>query len=67
MRHFKTADFLPQGAGEGSPLVAKQLAFKQPGGNRRAVQADERKIPARTQAVNGARNQLLAGPGFSQD
>ena len=67
MRHFKAADFLTERAGEGSPLVAKQLAFEQPGGNRRAVQADKGKIPSWTQAVNGARHQLLASPGFPQD
>ena len=39
MRHFKAADLLRQGAGEGSSLVAEQLAFEQPGGNRGAVQA----------------------------
>jgi hypothetical protein len=37
--------FCAQGAGEGSPLVAEQLAFEQAGGNGGAVQRDERKIP----------------------
>ncbi len=42
MRHFKTADLLRQGAGEGSSLVAEQLAFEQPGRNGGTVQGDER-------------------------
>ena len=67
MRHFEAADLLRQGAGEGSSLVAEQLAFEQPGGNRGAVQADEGKIPPRTQAVDGARDQFLSGAGFAQD
>ena len=67
MRHFKAPDLLAQGSGERSPLVAEQFTFQQPGGNRRAIQTDERKIPPRTHAVNGARHQFLAGAGLAQD
>ena len=65
--HLKTADLLRQGAGEGSSLVAEQLAFEEPGRNGGTVQRDERKVPARAQAVNRARHQLLPRAGFPQD
>src|SRR5579872_3654892 len=67
MRHFEAADLLPQGTGKSAALVAKQLAFEQASGNRRAVQTDERKVPPWTHAVDRARDQFLAGSGFTQD
>jgi hypothetical protein len=38
---FQASDFLADGSGEGAFLVAKKLAFQQPGGNRSAVEFDE--------------------------
>src|SRR6266702_5960174 len=51
--------------GERSPSMAEQLALHQAIGQRAAVDVDEWKIPARAQVVDGARDQLLAGPGLS--
>src|SRR6266851_2403416 len=51
--------------GERSPSMAEQLALDQAIGQRAAVDGDEWKIPARAQVVDGARDQLLAGPGFA--
>ena len=61
------ADLAGDRAGERALLVPEQFALQQPGGNGGAVQLDERAIAARTQAVNGARQQLLAGSRFSLD
>ena len=67
VRQLEAADLLRQGAGEGSSLVAEQFAFQQSGRNGGAVQRDEGEVPARTQPVDGARHQLLAGAGFTED
>ncbi len=39
---FEAADALRDGAGEGAALVSEEFAFQQAGGNRRAVEFDER-------------------------
>jgi hypothetical protein len=67
MGHLETSNLLRQGAGKGASLIAEQLAFQQPGGNGRAVQRDEGKILARTQAVDGARDQFLPCAGFPEN
>src|SRR5262249_36272683 len=54
-------------ASESAPLVTKQFALDQPGGNGRAIDLDEGPIAARTQIVNRSRNEFLAGAGLSQD
>src|ERR1019366_10003630 len=61
------SNLLPQGAGEGSSLVAEQLAFQKTGWNGSAVQGDESPILARTQSMNGACDQLLSRSGFAQN
>src|ERR1051326_2855583 len=52
VRHLEAAQFLSQGAGECSFFVAEQLAFEKPGGDRSAIQANERLLPPRTEPVN---------------
>ena len=61
------ADSLRQGAGEGTSLMTEQLAFDQTGGNRRAVQFDERSVAPGAHVVDRLRHQLLSGAGFSLD
>jgi len=39
VRQLEAADFLADGAVEGAFLVTEQLAFQEPGGNGRAIQA----------------------------
>ena len=53
--------------GERTLLVAEQLAFEQAGRNGGAIQLDERVRLARAEVVHGARDQLLAGAGFTVD
>ena len=45
----------------------KSSLSSKPGGDGGAVQLDEGALAARAQAVNGARQQLLAGSGFALD
>ena len=52
-------------AGEGAAHVAEQLGLEQPLGQRAAVDRHERAARARAVAVDGARDQLLAGAGLS--
>ena len=47
--------------------VAEQLGLEQVLGHRAAVDRDERLVLARARAVNGAREQLLAGAGLAGD
>ena len=47
--------------------MAEQFAFEQPGRNGGAVELDEGALAALTEAVNGARQQFLAGSRFSLD
>ena len=53
------------GAGERAALVAEQLALDQLGGNRRAVDLDERPRRERALAVDVRGQQLLAGARFA--
>ena len=55
------------GAGEAAALVAEQLALHQLGGDRAAVDGDERALAARAALVYQPRHQLLAGAGFAVD
>src|SRR5206468_2002108 len=63
--HFKTADFLSNGACERALLVTKKLAFQQIKWNSSAIQLDEWASAARADVVNRARDQLLAGACFT--
>src|SRR5690606_7509214 len=55
------------GAREGALLVAEELALHQLRGDRRAVHGDEGTLGPPAAAVDGARHQLLAGPGLAED
>src|SRR5579872_5817382 len=65
MRQLKPANALRDGAREGAALVSKQLALEQSRRNRGAVEFDESVRLAAAQIVDGARDQFLAGAGFS--
>jgi hypothetical protein len=65
IRHFEAANSLCYGSGKGTFLVAEQLTLQKVEGDSRAVQLYEWVSEAGTYIVNGARNQLLAGAGFS--
>ena len=54
-------------AGERARLVAEELALDERGRNRRAVDLDERLVPAPAGGVDRPGDQLLAGAGFAQD
>ena len=47
--------------------MPEQLAFDEPRRDRPAVHRDERPVPPAAQAVDAARNQLLAGARFTHD
>ncbi|KAF1068799.1 MAG: hypothetical protein GAK45_01258 [Pseudomonas citronellolis] len=64
---FEAPAALRGGAGEGAFLMAEQLGFHQVLGNRRHVQRDERLRSARAVAVQGMRNQFLAGTRLAID
>ncbi len=64
---LEAADALRDGAGEGAALVPEKFAFEQTGGNRRAVELDERARVARAEIVEGAGDQLLARAGLAVD
>jgi hypothetical protein len=54
-------------AGEGALLVAEQLRLQERGRQRGAVEGDERALGARPQAVERARQELLAGAALAHD
>src|SRR5205809_2315644 len=64
---LKSSDLALYGAGERALLVPEQLAFHQAGGDRPAVHRHEGPFPAAAEAVDAARNQLLAGARFPED
>ena len=55
------------GAGERALLVAEQLGLDQARRERRAVERDERPVGARADAMDRAREQLLAGAALADD
>ena len=67
VRQLEAADLARDGAGERALLVAEELAFEQAGGNGGAIQLDEGALAARAQAVDGARQQFLAGSRLALD
>ena len=64
---LEPSDLAGDGTGERPPLMAEQLAFDQPGRDRSAVHRHQRAVPAAAEAVDAARDQLLARAGFPQD
>ena len=67
MRALELAGALLGGAGEGARFVAEQLAFDELGRDGRAVQLLERRLGARRGAMDGARDELLAGAALAGD
>ena len=67
IRQFQSADLLAHRSGEGSLLVAEQLAFQQSRGNGGAVHLDEAALLAPAHVVNHPRYAFFAGPGFPGD
>src|ERR1700727_1460048 len=66
MRHLKQADLLCNRSGERSPFMAKQFTFEQPGRDGSTVEFNERSSVARTETVNGARDEFFARAGLAQ-
>ena len=66
VRQLEAAGRAGDRAGEGALLVAEELALDERGGQGRAVHRDERPAPAGAAVVDGARHQLLAGPGLAE-
>ncbi|MNL08761.1 hypothetical protein D3C87_1294960 [compost metagenome] len=64
---FHQPDATILGVGEGALLVTEQFRLHQVGGNRRAVEFDERAFAARTVEVQRPGHQFLAGTGLAFD
>ena len=62
---FKLATFSIGRTGEGTFFVTKQLALKQTGRQRRAVQTDKRAIASVAGVVQCGGHQFFAGSGFT--
>jgi hypothetical protein len=58
---LQTAALLHQSAGECTLLVSEELAFDKPGWNGSAIEPYKRSVSSWTKAMDGARNQFLAG------
>ena len=67
VREFEAAHFAGDGSGKRALLVAEQLALDQAGRNGRTVELDKGALAARTEPVNGARQQFFAGAGLALD
>src|SRR5579864_349348 len=67
MCQFDAPDFAANGTGEGAFLMPKQFALQQAGGDRGAVDFDERSILESAHPMYCLGDQFLAGPGFSKD
>src|SRR6202044_423835 len=67
VRHFEFARTPLRGAGERAAFVPEQLALEQTVRNRRAVDGDERRSPARRFEMDRARHQLFAGAAFAAE
>ena len=62
---WKKPDVIAIGAGERTGLVAEELAFHEVGRDRGAIDGDHRPIGPRAGAVDGPRDELLAGAAFA--
>ena len=67
VRQLETPDFLADGTGEGTLLVAEQFAFQQSRGDGGAVEFDEGTGRSRTQLVHGPSDEFLARARFATD
>src|SRR4029077_3827551 len=66
MRQFQAPDFLGNGAGECALLMPEKLAFQQAGRNGGTIQLYKGSLAARTELVDGPRNQILSGAGLAK-
>src|SRR5207245_872585 len=66
VRELHAAGLLADSACERTFFVTEQLAFKQAGRNRRAVQLDECPLLAPAAVVDRPGNKLLSGAGFAE-
>src|SRR4029077_1484077 len=64
---LEAADLLLDGAREGALDVSEQLALDKPRRDGAAVHFDQRPVVSSAAAVNGPREQLLAGAGLAED
>ena len=64
---FDVAVVFAHGAGESSPFVPEQLALQERSRKRGAVQRHEGTVTARTQIMEGTRNQFLSRAAFAAD
>jgi len=55
------------GSGEGTPLVAEELALEEPLGNPGAVHHQEGSVGASALVVDGPGGQRLAGPRLAEE
>src|SRR5262245_14386691 len=62
---LETANLAGHGIGEGTALMAKQLAFDEGDRYGGTVHADHRQVSSRACFVNGPRKELLADAGFA--
>ena len=67
VRQLEASHLLADGDGEGTLLVAEQLALQEPRGDGGAVELDERAALAWAQVVQGAGDELLARAGLAAD
>src|SRR5207245_8524176 len=67
VRQLEPSDALPDGAREGAPLVAEQLALEKARRDGGAVDLDEGPLATPAQVVNRARDQLLPGARLAED
>src|SRR5207244_1086094 len=64
---LEASDALGDSAREGALFMPEHLAFEKAGGDRSAVQLDERALAPSAQIVDGARDQFLPGSGLAID
>src|SRR6266850_4436020 len=64
---FEAADALRNRPSESAALVAEHLAFKQPGGNRGAVELHERFRVTKAEVMDRACDQFFSRPSLSMD
>ena len=64
---LEAPDALGDSAREGALFMPEHLAFEQPGGDRGAVQFDERALAASAQIMDRPRDQFLTGSGLTID
>ena len=63
---FKAPTTHRLGAGEGTALVAEQLAFKQVARDSRRIERHERLVRAGAMTMQSARDELFSGSGFAR-